>query len=230
MIRLKQETEAAASLKKKTLQDLTAVQSDLSAAQEDLQSKQTLAESLKADVAVSKQELSTLQYALHALHAEMAIAQRAHADAQAQLSHVQTELRGKQVQFLNLTQGQGTLSQSELDGQRIIPELAGCMEGHHTMQLTEGVSPSRHQQQSWVLADGLSTVEQDQDLQVRPITLCSRCLGVHMPGARRPLCLLWTSDAWLVLFLDVCYVIVACFGASRQNMCIKNSVKTHPWV
>ena len=74
------------------------------------------------------------------------------------------------MQFMNLAQDQGTLSQSELDDQRIIPDLAGHMEGHHMVQLTQNMSPSQHQQQSWDLADGLSAVAQDQDLQVRAVT------------------------------------------------------------
>ncbi len=167
MIRLNRESEAAASCQKQACEELKTVQSDLKAAQEELQHKQCIAETLRAKVADSQHELSSLQRTLHALHAEVATAQQAHDEVSAQLSEAQLQLEGRQMQFIRLSQDQDASSQDELDDQQIVSDLVRHMGSGHPQVPKEAVSPSQHQQARSSVAGSVSNEGQQENLQVR---------------------------------------------------------------
>ncbi len=167
MIRLNREAETAASRQKQACEELKAVQSDLKAAEEELQCKQCMAETLRAEAADSQHELSSLQRTLHALHAEVATAQQAHDEVSAQISEARLRLEGKQVHFIRLSQDQDVISQDELDNQQIISDLVHHMGSGHPPELKEAESPSQHQQARSSVARSVSKEEQLEDLQVR---------------------------------------------------------------
>ena len=167
MIRLNREAEAAASCQKQACEELKAVQSDLKAAEEELQRKQCMAETLRAKLADSQHELSSLQRTLHALHAEVATAQQAHDEVSAQMSEARLQLEGRQMQFMRLSQDQNAISQNELDGQQSVSDLVRHMGSCHPLELKEGVSPSQHQQARGSVAVSVSNAGRVENLQVR---------------------------------------------------------------
>ncbi len=167
MIRLNREAEAAASRQKQACEELKTVQSDLKTAEEELQHKQCLAETLTAEAAHSQHELSSLQRTLHALHAEVATAQQAHDEVSAQLSEVRLQLEGRQMQFIRLNQDQNASSQDELDDQQIMSDLVRHMGSGHPQVPKEAVSPSQHQQAHISVAGSVSCEEHKENLQVR---------------------------------------------------------------
>ena len=127
IIRLRNDADIAASKHKRVLDNLKAVQMELSSAEEDLRSKHAEAEALNAQLAEHHQELGSLQqamhalraevgaeqHALHALHAEVGTAQQAHARILAETASAQAQLDGKQNQLQRLEAGQQRLSQDE---------------------------------------------------------------------------------------------------------------------
>ena len=94
LIRLKQETDMAASKRGQVMQELEAATAELASATHELQSKQSLACSLDQKLADSEHELRILQQSVHALHAEHATAQRAHAQDQSQLAEAEAQRHG----------------------------------------------------------------------------------------------------------------------------------------
>jgi len=167
MIRLNSEAETAASHQKQACEDLKAVQSDLKAAEEELQRKQCMAEALRAEVADSQHELNSLQRSLHALHAEVATAQQPHDEVSAQLSEARSQLEGRQMHFIRLSQDQSMISQDELDDQQIMFDLVRHTGSGHPLELKEAVSPSQHQQARGSVADSVSNAGQKENLQVK---------------------------------------------------------------
>ena len=164
MIRLNRGAEAAASRQKQAREDLKAVQSDLKAAEEELQRKQRTSEALRAEAADSQHELSSLQRTLHALHAEAATAQQAHDEVSAQLSEARLQREGRQMQFIRLSQDQDAISQDELDDQQIVSDLVRHMGSGHPL---EAVSPSQHQEAHSSVAGSISNEGHKENLQVR---------------------------------------------------------------
>ncbi|KAA6430051.1 MAG: hypothetical protein FRX49_00482 [Trebouxia sp. A1-2] len=164
-IRLNREAEAAALGQKQACENLKAVQSDLKAAEEELQRKQCMAENLRAKVADSQHELSSLQKSLHALHAEVATAQQAHDEVSAQLSEARLQLEGRQMQFIRLSQDQSVIHQDDLEDQQIMSDLVRHTGSGHPLELQEAVSPSQHQQVQASVAGSVSNAGQMENLQ-----------------------------------------------------------------
>lgn len=102
LIKLKQETDMAASKRKQVVQDLEAATAELASATHELQSKQTAACSLDQKLADSECELGSLKQRVHALHTEQATAQRMHAQTQTQLAESQAQLDGSLLQLSSL--------------------------------------------------------------------------------------------------------------------------------
>ena len=99
LVKLKQETDMAASKRKQVVQDLEAATAELATATHELQSKQVAVGSLDRKLADSQRELSSLKQSMPALHAEQATAQRTHAQAQIQLAEAQAQLDGALLQL-----------------------------------------------------------------------------------------------------------------------------------
>ncbi len=166
VIRLKQNSDTAANQQKQSLEELSAVHSELATAQEELQTKQLAADALKLQLADSYQELSTLQQCLHALHAEVKTAQQAHAHIQTQLMHAQTELEPRQMQLRKLEGDRDRMRQGAVVDQQIMIDVVKCMEGSQPSELVKAASSSQRVGQKASAANGLDTEEPKQQFQV----------------------------------------------------------------
>lgn len=99
LIKLKQETDMAASKKKQVAQEVEAAAAELTSVTQELQSKQAAAGTLDQKMVDSELELGSLKQSVHALHAEQATAQHAQAQAKAQLDQIQAQFDDSLLQL-----------------------------------------------------------------------------------------------------------------------------------